>query len=88
MHAGFFWRPTSCAKAKHEIFSRSKSHLDAAGIVIALTDDSLADDGTALQAGDFQAKKSSEQKIIEIRTDSRRVGESEGTVGINDRVFV
>jgi hypothetical protein len=32
------------AKAKHEIFSRRKSHLDDANIVIALLDGSQVDD--------------------------------------------
>jgi nucleoside 2-deoxyribosyltransferase len=35
------------AKAKHELFSRCKSHLDDADIVIALLDGSQVDDGTA-----------------------------------------
>ena len=68
------------AKAKLEIFSRCKSHLDGVDIVIALLDGSQVDDGTAWEIGYFYAKKSPEQKIIGIRTDSRRAGESEGAV--------
>jgi len=68
------------AKAKLEIFSRCKSHLDDADIVIALLDGSQVDDGTAWEIGYFYAKKSAEQKIIGIRTDFRRAGESEGAV--------
>ena len=68
------------ANAKVEIFSRCKSHLDDADIVIALLDGSQVDDGTAWEIGYFYAKKSPEQKIIGIRTDFRRAGESEGAV--------
>jgi len=67
-------------KAKHDIFSRCKSHLDDADIVIALLDGSLVDDGTAWETGYFYARKSPEQKIIGIRTDFRRAGESQGAV--------
>ncbi len=35
------------AAAKHEIFSRCKSHLDTADILIALLDGPQVDDGTA-----------------------------------------
>ncbi len=64
--------------AKIEIFSRCKSHLDDADIVIALLDGPQVDDGTAWEIGYFHGKKSPEQKIIGIRTDFRRAGESEG----------
>jgi nucleoside 2-deoxyribosyltransferase len=67
-------------KAKHEIFSRCKSHLDDADIVIALLDGPQVDDGTAWEIGYFYAKKSPEQKIIGIRTDFHRARESEGAV--------
>jgi nucleoside 2-deoxyribosyltransferase len=66
--------------AKHEIFSRCESHLDDADMVIALLDGSQVDDGTAWEIGYFYAKKSPGQKIIGIRTDFRRAGESEGAV--------
>ncbi|MGA2403383.1 MAG: nucleoside 2-deoxyribosyltransferase [Syntrophobacteraceae bacterium] len=68
------------SKAKLEIFSRCKSHLDDADIVIALLDACQVDDGTAWEIGYFYARKSPEQKIIGIRTDFRRAGESEGAV--------
>jgi nucleoside 2-deoxyribosyltransferase len=68
------------AKANLEIFSRCKSHLDDADIVIALLDGSQVDDGTAWEIGYFFARKSPEQKITGIRTDFRRAGESEGAV--------
>ena len=66
--------------AKVEIFSRCKSNLDGADLMIALLDGSQVDDGTAWGIGYFCAKKSPEQKIIGIRTDFRRAGESEGAV--------
>jgi nucleoside 2-deoxyribosyltransferase len=68
------------SKAKLEIFSRCKSHLDDADMVIALLDGSQVDDGTAWETGYFYAGKSPEQKIIGIRTDFRRAGESEDAV--------
>ena len=76
-----FWRNQRLGeKAKFEIFSRCKFHLDDAGLVIALLDGSQVDDGTAWEVGYFFAGNSSEQKIIGIRTDFRRAGESEGAV--------
>ncbi|MGO9019663.1 MAG: nucleoside 2-deoxyribosyltransferase [Syntrophobacteraceae bacterium] len=66
--------------AKHEIFSRCKSHLDDADLVIAMLDGPQVDDGTAWEIGYYYAKKSPEQKIIGIRTDFRRAGESEGAI--------
>jgi nucleoside 2-deoxyribosyltransferase len=47
-------------------------------MLIALLDGSQVDDGTAWEIGYFYAKRLPEQKIIGIRTDFRRVGESEG----------
>jgi nucleoside 2-deoxyribosyltransferase len=67
-------------RAKVEIFSRCKSHLDDADIVIALLDGSQVDDRTAWEIGYFYTRKSPERKIIGIRTDFRRAGESEGAV--------
>jgi nucleoside 2-deoxyribosyltransferase len=67
-------------KGKLEIFSRCKSHLDDADIVIALLDGSQVDDGISWEIGYFFARKSPEQRIIGIRTDFRRAGESEGAV--------
>jgi hypothetical protein len=48
--------------------------------MIALLDGPQVDDGTAWEIGYFYAKKSPEQKIIGIRTDCRRAGESEGAL--------
>jgi len=64
--------------AKHEIFSRCKSHLDDADMVIALLDGPQVDDGTAWEIGYFYARKKPGQKIIGVRTDLRRSGECEG----------
>jgi nucleoside 2-deoxyribosyltransferase len=59
-------------KAKLEIFSRCKAHLDDAGMLIALLlDGPQVDDGTAWEIGYFYARKSPEQKIIGVRTDFR-----------------
>ena len=71
------------AKAKPECFSRCKSHLDDADIVIAFLDGLLVDDGAAWQIGYFYANKSPEQKIIGIRPDFRRAGESQGVREMN-----
>jgi nucleoside 2-deoxyribosyltransferase len=62
--------------AKDEIFSRCKSHLDGTDLVIALLDGSQVDDGTAWEIGYYYALKRG--KIIGIRTDFRRAGESDG----------
>lgn len=67
-------------KAKLEIFSRCKSHLHDADILIALLDGLHVDDGTAWEIGYFYVRESPEQKIIGIKTDFRRAGESEGVV--------
>jgi nucleoside 2-deoxyribosyltransferase len=48
--------------------------------MIALLDGSQVDHGTAWEIGYFYARKSPEQKIIGIRTDFRRAGESEGAI--------
>jgi len=65
-------------QAKHQIFSRCKSHLDDTDIVIALLEGSRIDDGTAWEIGYFYARKKPGQKIIGVRTDFRRAGEYEG----------
>ncbi|MGA3118895.1 MAG: nucleoside 2-deoxyribosyltransferase [Syntrophobacteraceae bacterium] len=56
------------------------THLDDTDLVIALLDGPQVGDGPAWEIGYFCARKSPEQKIIRIRTDFRRAGESEGTV--------
>lgn len=66
--------------AKQEIFSRCKSHLEDADILIALLDGTQVDDGTAWEIGYFYARKRPDQKIVGIRTDFRNAGESSGAV--------
>jgi hypothetical protein len=68
------------ANAKREIFSRCKSHLDRADMVIALLDGSQVDDGAAWEIGFFYRGKPYGAKIIGVRTDFRNVGESAGAV--------
>ena len=48
--------------------------------MIALLDGPQVDDGTAWEIGYFFAKKWPEEKIIGVRTDFRRAGESQGAV--------
>ncbi len=60
--------------AKVEVFSRCKSHLDDADLLIALLDGLQVDEGTAWEIMYFYAKKSPERRIIGIRTDFRRGG--------------
>jgi len=63
------------AEAIHEIFSRNKSKLDTANILIAVLDGTQVDDGTAWEIGYFFARKSVGSKIIGIRTDFRNAGD-------------
>ncbi|MDR3554971.1 MAG: nucleoside 2-deoxyribosyltransferase [Syntrophobacteraceae bacterium] len=67
-------------QARQEIFSRCKSHLDDADVLIALLDGPQVDDGTAWEIGYFYAKRGPGQNIMGIRTDFRQAGESEGAV--------
>ncbi|MBF0459675.1 MAG: nucleoside 2-deoxyribosyltransferase [Nitrospirae bacterium] len=66
--------------AKHEIFNRCKSHLDSVDILVAVLDGSQVDDGTAWEVGYFYGNKVQGQKILGIRTDVRKDGESSGAV--------
>lgn len=68
------------ADAKYEIFSRCKSHLHNADLLIALLDGPQTDDGTAWEVGYFYRGKTEGAKIIGIRTDFRNAGESVGAV--------
>ena len=60
--------------AKHEIFNRYKPHLEDSDLVIAVLDGSQVDDGTAWKIGYYHTLKRG--KVIGIRTDFRRAGES------------
>lgn len=64
------------AKAKLEIFSRCKTHLDTSNILAALLDGSQVDDGTAWEIGYFYAKRPVGSPIIGIRTDFRNAGDT------------
>ncbi len=68
------------AQTKSEIFSRRKFHLDEADILTALLDGRQTGDGTAWEIGYFYRGKSESAKIISIRTDFRKAGESAGAV--------
>lgn len=68
------------AQAKFEIFSRCKSHLDNADLLVALLDGSMVDDGTAWEVGYYYRGKPKGAKVIGIRTDSWNAGESTGAV--------
>ena len=67
--------------AKQEIFDRCRSNLDRADLLIALLDGSQVDDGTAWEVGYFFSIRD-RSKIIGIRTDFRRAGET-GTSVVN-----
>ena len=66
-------------RAKQEVFDRCKSSLDQADLLIALLDGSQVDDGTAWEVGYFYSIKG-RSRIIGIRTDFRRAGETESSV--------
>lgn len=66
--------------AKYEIFNRCKSHLDSVDILVAVLDGSQVDDGTAWEIGYFYGHKGYGHKILGIRTDFRKAGESSGAV--------
>jgi nucleoside 2-deoxyribosyltransferase len=68
------------AGARAEIFGRCKAGLDRAGLLIALLDGTQVDDGTAWEIGYFFATKAADAKIVGIRTDFRRAGESEHAI--------
>jgi nucleoside 2-deoxyribosyltransferase len=68
------------AEARAEIFRRCKAGLDRADLLIALLDGTQVDDGTAWEIGYFFATKAADAKIVGIRTDFRRAGESEHAI--------
>ena len=67
-------------RSRAEIFRRCKTELDRADVLIALLDGTQVDDGTAWEIGYFFATKAAEARIIGIRTDFRRAGESEHAI--------
>ena len=68
------------AEARAEIFRRCKAELDRTDLLIALLDGTQVDDGTAWEIGYFFATKAADAKIVGIRTDFRRAGESEQAI--------
>ena len=64
------------AKARTRIFEMCRSTLDECDALVALLDGSQVDDGTAWEIGYFYAKNGG-NRIIGIRTDFRRAGETE-----------
>jgi nucleoside 2-deoxyribosyltransferase len=64
------------SRAKHEIFSLCRKHLDRADMVIALLDGPQVDDGTAWELGYFFARFPERRPIIGIRTDFRNAGDA------------
>jgi nucleoside 2-deoxyribosyltransferase len=75
-------------QAKFEIFSRCKSHLDTADMVIALLDGSQVDDGTSWEIGYFAPKggpngKLSVSGLISVeRGECGRCSECDGGDGV------
>ena len=67
-------------QAKYEIFSRCKSHIEDADIVMALLDGTQVDDGTAWEIGYYYRGRAEGSLIIGIRTDFRNAGESRTSV--------
>ena len=66
--------------ARFEIFKRCKEELDKVNLMVALLDGTQVDDGTAWEIGYFYGIRSPDSKIIGIRTDFRRAGESENSI--------
>ena len=65
--------------AKQKVFDCCKSNLDRADLLVALLDGSQVDDGTAWEIGYFFSV-SERSKIIGIRTDFRKAGETRNSV--------
>ena len=65
--------------AKQEVFDRCKSNLGQADFLVALLDGSQVDDGTAWEVGYFYSIRD-RSRIIGIRTDFRRAGETQNSV--------
>ncbi len=63
--------------AKGEIFRLCKGHLEDTDVLIACLDGSQVDDGTAWEIGYYFARKpGNRHRILGIRTDFRRAGET------------
>jgi len=66
-------------KAKMEIFEKCTSNLKDSDILIALLDGPQVDDGTAWEIGYFYKNKKKETKILGVRTDFRKAGETDAS---------
>ena len=65
-----------CSSGKEEIFEANLNALNESDIMVALLDGSQVDDGTAWEIGYFFSQG---KKILGIRTDFRRAGETESS---------
>lgn len=69
------------AKAKYKVFDVCKKYLEESDLLIALLDGPQVDDGTAWEIGYFYAINNGDSsKIVGVRTDFRRAGESENSI--------
>jgi nucleoside 2-deoxyribosyltransferase len=68
------WPHELAADSAEEIFQANLMALDDCDLLVAILDGPQVDDGTAWEVGYFYAKG---RKILGIRTDFRRAGESE-----------
>jgi nucleoside 2-deoxyribosyltransferase len=67
------------ATANTHIFEVCRTHLETTQILVAILDGAMVDDGTAWEVGYYYAKKSKTDKIIGVRTDFRRAGETDAS---------
>lgn len=74
--AEIVWPHELAVGSIEEIFQDNLKALDGCDLMIAILDGPQVDDGTAWEAGYFYAKG---RKILGIRTDFRRAGESENS---------
>ena len=67
-------------RARREIFNRCRDGLDRSGCLVALLDGVQVDDGAAWEIGYFYARRPEGAKILGIRTDFRRAGETADSI--------
>lgn len=68
------------SRARFEVFSRCRFHIEDADVVIAILDGAQVDDGTAWELGYFYRDKPDGSRIIGLRTDFRVAGEGRNSV--------
>lgn len=66
--------------ARRVLFERCREGLDRSDHLLVLLDGTQVDDGTAWEVGYFYGVRSAASKIMGIRTDARKAGESAGAV--------